>query len=180
MPWGCLGQWLASFPTWRRQACHSRGLTAAPGTAQFSVDYTSTRNGALGGFRTLSFPGRRSSDCLVVFQCRLRDMTYSAPITVDIEYTRGSQRIIRNALPIGRWEMMSELEPHCLHSSPVGDLEQVLQSPLPHFLTRKMWETVPTSWESFWGPCESAQGALRAVASTPRWWCCFFIVKSFL
>lgn len=42
--------------------------------------------------------------CLVSFQCRLRDMTYSAPITVDIEYTRGSQRIIRNALPIGRWD----------------------------------------------------------------------------
>lgn len=39
---------------------------------------------------------------LILFQCRLRDMTYSAPITVDIEYTRGSQRIIRNALPIGR------------------------------------------------------------------------------
>lgn len=51
--------------------------------------------------RTLSVPAR-SSDCLTVFQCRLRDMTYSAPITVDIEYTRGSQRIIRNALPIGR------------------------------------------------------------------------------
>lgn len=41
-----------------------------------------------------------------IFQCRLRDMTYSAPITVDIEYTRGSQRIIRNALPIGRWAAM--------------------------------------------------------------------------
>lgn len=40
--------------------------------------------------------------CATLFQCRLRDMTYSAPITVDIEYTRGSQRIIRNALPIGR------------------------------------------------------------------------------
>uniref|UniRef100_A0A8C4ID02 DNA-directed RNA polymerase subunit beta n=1 Tax=Dicentrarchus labrax TaxID=13489 RepID=A0A8C4ID02_DICLA len=39
-------------------------------------------------------------------QCRLRDMTYSAPITVDIEYTRGSQRIIRNALPIGRMPIM--------------------------------------------------------------------------
>ncbi|XP_016091773.1 DNA-directed RNA polymerase III subunit RPC2 [Sinocyclocheilus grahami] len=39
-------------------------------------------------------------------ECRLRDMTYSAPITVDIEYTRGSQRIIRNALPIGRMPIM--------------------------------------------------------------------------
>ena len=29
-------------------------------------------------------------------------MTYSAPITVDIEYTRGQQRVVRNNLPIGR------------------------------------------------------------------------------
>lgn len=35
-------------------------------------------------------------------ECRLRDMTYSAPITVDIEYTRGSQRVVRNKLLIGR------------------------------------------------------------------------------
>lgn len=39
-------------------------------------------------------------------ECRLRDMTYSAPITVDIEYTRGTQRIIRNNLPIGRMPIM--------------------------------------------------------------------------
>lgn len=35
-------------------------------------------------------------------ECRLRDITYSAPITVDIEYIRGNQRVIRNGLPIGR------------------------------------------------------------------------------
>ena len=35
-------------------------------------------------------------------ECRLRDMTYSAPITVDIEYTRGAQRVVRNNLLIGR------------------------------------------------------------------------------
>ncbi|KAL5010211.1 hypothetical protein ScPMuIL_012516 [Solemya velum] len=39
-------------------------------------------------------------------ECRLRDMTYSAPITVDIEYTRGNQRIVRNSLPIGRMPIM--------------------------------------------------------------------------
>ena len=33
--------------------------------------------------------------------CRLRDITYAAPITVDIEYLRGTQRVIRNGLPIG-------------------------------------------------------------------------------
>ena len=35
-------------------------------------------------------------------ECRLRDMTYSAPITVDIEYTRGTQRVVRNNLLLGR------------------------------------------------------------------------------
>lgn len=35
-------------------------------------------------------------------ECRLRDMTYSAPITVDIEYTRGNQRVSRSGLLIGR------------------------------------------------------------------------------
>ncbi|XP_055374306.1 DNA-directed RNA polymerase III subunit RPC2 [Condylostylus longicornis] len=39
-------------------------------------------------------------------ECRLRDVTYSAPITVDIEYTRGHQRIIRNNLLIGRMPIM--------------------------------------------------------------------------
>ncbi|KAM7436158.1 DNA-directed RNA polymerase III subunit RPC2 [Porites harrisoni] len=39
-------------------------------------------------------------------ECRLRDMTYSAPITVDIEYTRGTQRVVRHNLPIGRMPIM--------------------------------------------------------------------------
>nr|CAD7589432.1 unnamed protein product [Timema genevievae] len=39
-------------------------------------------------------------------ECRLRDLTYSAPITVDIEYTRGNQRVIRNNLLIGRMPIM--------------------------------------------------------------------------
>ena len=38
--------------------------------------------------------------------CRLRDMTYSAQVTVDIEYTRGNQRVIRKGLPIGRIPIM--------------------------------------------------------------------------
>jgi DNA-directed RNA polymerase beta subunit len=36
-------------------------------------------------------------------ECRLRDLNYSAPITVDIEYMRGHQPIIRNNLLIGRY-----------------------------------------------------------------------------
>ncbi|PSN44875.1 DNA-directed RNA polymerase III subunit RPC2 [Blattella germanica] len=39
-------------------------------------------------------------------ECRLRDLTYSAPVTVDIEYTRGNQRVVRNNLLIGRMPIM--------------------------------------------------------------------------
>lgn len=39
-------------------------------------------------------------------ECRLRDMSYAAPITVDVEYTRGNQRVIRKGLPIGRMPIM--------------------------------------------------------------------------
>lgn len=39
-------------------------------------------------------------------QCRLRDMTYSANITVDIEYMRGTQRIGKKGLSIGRMPIM--------------------------------------------------------------------------
>ncbi|VDN23778.1 unnamed protein product [Cylicostephanus goldi] len=39
-------------------------------------------------------------------ECRLRDMTYAAPINVDVEYTRGSQRVIKRDLTIGRLPIM--------------------------------------------------------------------------
>lgn len=39
-------------------------------------------------------------------ECRLRDITYSAPITVDIEYMRGNQRVLRSGLVIGRMPIM--------------------------------------------------------------------------
>ena len=45
-------------------------------------------------------------------QCRLRDMTYSAPISVDIEYTRGKEVIVKKgkdgvgAVTIGKLPLM--------------------------------------------------------------------------
>lgn len=45
-------------------------------------------------------------------QCRLRDMTYAAPITVDVEYTRGKEIVVRKgkdgvgAVYIGRIPLM--------------------------------------------------------------------------
>ena len=45
-------------------------------------------------------------------QCRLRDMTYAAPITVDVEYTRGKEIVVRKgkdgvgAVYVGRIPLM--------------------------------------------------------------------------
>ncbi|EKU19986.1 DNA-directed RNA polymerase III subunit RPC2 [Nannochloropsis gaditana CCMP526] len=40
------------------------------------------------------------------FQCRLRDCTYSAPITVDVRYTRGRQIVVKRGVMIGRIPIM--------------------------------------------------------------------------
>jgi DNA-directed RNA polymerase beta subunit len=37
---------------------------------------------------------------------RLRDMTYAAPIFVDIEYTRGKELVRRQGVEIGRMPVM--------------------------------------------------------------------------
>ncbi len=39
-------------------------------------------------------------------QCRLRDLTYSAQIKVDLEYTRGKQVVMKKGVPIGRMPIM--------------------------------------------------------------------------
>lgn len=39
-------------------------------------------------------------------ECRLRNMTYSAPIMVDVEYSRGNQRVLRTGLVIGKMPIM--------------------------------------------------------------------------
>ena len=45
-------------------------------------------------------------------ECRLRDLTYSAPIFVDVEYVRGRQIVLRKGIQIGRLPMMLKSS-HC-------------------------------------------------------------------
>ncbi|GAB1598909.1 DNA-directed RNA polymerase III subunit RPC2-like [Argonauta hians] len=63
-------------------------------------------------------------------ECRLRDMTYSAPITVDIEYTRGQQRIIRNNLPIGRMPIMLRSSNCVLTGKSPAELAKLKECPM--------------------------------------------------
>ncbi|AGO12973.1 AaceriADL275Cp [[Ashbya] aceris (nom. inval.)] len=54
--------------------------------------------------------GRRSNsskiDMTPPHECRLRDMTYSAPIFVDIEYTRGRSIVLHKDVEIGKMPIM--------------------------------------------------------------------------
>lgn len=72
-------------------------------------------------------------------ECRLRDMTYSAPITVDIEYTRGNQRIVRNNLPIGRMPIMLRSSNCVLNGKSPAEMAKLNECPMDpggYFITR--------------------------------------------
>lgn len=62
-------------------------------------------------------------------ECRLRDMTYSAPITVDIEYTRGTQRVVRNNLLIGRMPIMLRSSMCVLSNKSEYEMSQLNECP---------------------------------------------------
>lgn len=60
------------------------------------------------GHRLTSAPGTKEV-ILPPHECRLRDLTYSAPIYVDVEYTRGKKIVINRDLEIGRMPVMLRL-----------------------------------------------------------------------
>uniref|UniRef100_A0A1B6DRA4 DNA-directed RNA polymerase subunit beta n=1 Tax=Clastoptera arizonana TaxID=38151 RepID=A0A1B6DRA4_9HEMI len=62
-------------------------------------------------------------------ECRLRDLTYSAPITVDIEYTRGTQRVARSNLLIGRMPIMLRSSNCVLHGKSEYELSKMNECP---------------------------------------------------
>ncbi|CAH1183423.1 unnamed protein product [Phaedon cochleariae] len=63
-------------------------------------------------------------------ECRLRDMTYSAPISVDIEYTRGTQRVAKKGLLIGRMPIMLRSSNCVLSNKSEFELAKMNECPL--------------------------------------------------
>lgn len=63
-------------------------------------------------------------------ECRLRDITYSAPILVDIEYARGNQRIKKHNLTIGRMPIMLKSQNCSLNGKKFADLVKVGECPI--------------------------------------------------
>ncbi|KAG1056958.1 hypothetical protein G6F43_001179 [Rhizopus delemar] len=63
-------------------------------------------------------------------ECRLRDLTYSANIFVDVEYTRGRQIVKRKNVMIGRLPIMLRSS-HCVLSGKnEAELARMKECPL--------------------------------------------------
>lgn len=62
-------------------------------------------------------------------ECRLRDITYSAPITVEIEYMRGSTRVTGKRQEIGRMPIMLRSNRCSLFNKSFGELIKMKECP---------------------------------------------------
>ncbi|KAI3405921.1 RET1 [Candida oxycetoniae] len=91
----------------------------------FYIEYTDIRV----GHKSTSKPGTKEV-ILPPHECRLRDLTYSAPIYVDVLYTRGSKIIQHNDLEIGRMPIMLRSNKCMLDGMDEKRMAQVDECPL--------------------------------------------------
>lgn len=64
------------------------------------------------------------------FQCRLRDCTYSAPLYVNVKYTRQRQVVSKNGIQIGRIPIMLRSEKCILYGKSADELAQLKECEL--------------------------------------------------
>ncbi|KAL5121477.1 DNA-directed RNA polymerase III complex subunit Rpc2 [Pleosporales sp. CAS-2024a] len=72
-------------------------------------------------------------------ECRLRDMTYAAPIVVDIVYTRGNAKVKRTGIKIGRMPIMLKSNKCVLAAKNDREMAVMDECPLDpggYFITR--------------------------------------------
>lgn len=72
-------------------------------------------------------------------ECRLRDLTYSAPITVDVEYIRSRTRVVLTGLEIGRMPIMLRSSKCVLSGRNFDGMAKVNECPYDpggYFITR--------------------------------------------
>ena len=66
---------------------------------------------------------------LTPHECRIRDLTYSAPITVDVEYTKGDRIIMKPNILIGRMPIMLGSSNCWLHGKTHEELAAIKECP---------------------------------------------------
>ncbi|KAG9233478.1 DNA-directed rna polymeras-like protein III subunit [Amylocarpus encephaloides] len=69
----------------------------------FWLEYTDIN---IGTPERLDFDDRKPQNEITPNECRLRDMTYAAPIRIDFKYTRGKVIVVRKNIAIGRMPIM--------------------------------------------------------------------------
>jgi DNA-directed RNA polymerase III subunit RPC2 len=73
------------------------------------------------------------------FQCRLRDCTYSAPLMVNVRYTRQRQIVTKNGIQIGRIPIMLQSD-HCIlrgkTDAELSALKECLYDPGGYFVVK--------------------------------------------
>lgn len=73
------------------------------------------------------------------FQCRLRDCTYSAPLYVNVKYTRQRQIVTKNGVQIGRIPIMLRSDKCILHGkspSELAELKECEHDPGGYFVVK--------------------------------------------
>ncbi len=62
-------------------------------------------------------------------ECRLRDITYSAPVKVDVEYTIGSSRRLKRGVTVGRMPVMLRSDKCILNGRSDAELARMGECP---------------------------------------------------
>ncbi|KAJ1514349.1 DNA-directed RNA polymerase III core subunit ret1 [Coelomomyces lativittatus] len=84
----------------------------------------------IGVGRPESYDGFGVSQVLTPNECRLRDLVYSAPLLVDVEYVRGKQIIRKKNIMIGKLPIMLRSETCVLYEKSPTELMQMKECPL--------------------------------------------------
>ncbi|KAL2141446.1 hypothetical protein VTI28DRAFT_2405 [Corynascus sepedonium] len=72
----------------------------------------------------------KARDEVTPMECRLRDMTYAAPVVVDITYSRDRKKIVRKDIPLCRIPVMLKSAKCCLSGANNAQMEIMNECPL--------------------------------------------------
>jgi DNA-directed RNA polymerase beta subunit len=98
-----------------------------------------TTSGMVPQFILFRFISSSSSSLVTPFQCRIRDCTYSAPLYVNVRYTRQRQIVTKNGVQIGRIPIMLRSSKCCLHGKSddeIAAMKECIYDPGGYFVVK--------------------------------------------
>ncbi|ROT42452.1 DNA-directed RNA polymerase III subunit RPC2 [Sodiomyces alkalinus F11] len=95
--------------------------------SSFWLEFTDIR---VGTPSRLDYNDARAHNEVTPMECRLRDMTYAAPIFIDIAYIRDKSKIVRRNVPLGRLPVMLKSSKCRLNGATNAQMEMMNECPL--------------------------------------------------